>query len=276
MTPTHGIHPICTGTVAVKVPFLTRKGGEITSKLRIIASQSFTLPFPVLAWLIEHEEGDFLIDTGMSEASSAPGYLQSIGRFDAWLSNRMCRFDMAPGFGLGPQLHRVRARGTEGLRIIMTHLHTDHISGLADVPGVEVLVNQAEWQRPSGAPKRLLATLRPVCFELQQDAKSAFTASYPLTRAGDLFVVAAPGHTPNHCAVILLRAGMTFLFTGDAVYNQGQLLRNEIAGSHTSVDLALATMKAMRHFTREGPTIVLPSHDSDSERRLRAIEIFPQ
>ncbi len=136
-------------------------------------------------------------------------------------------------------------------------------------------MNQAEWQHPSGAPKRLLAALRPVCFELQQDAKSAFTASYTLTRARDLFVVAAPGHTPNHCAVILRRAGMTFLFTGDAVYNQGQLLRNEVAGSHTNVDLALATMKAMRDFTREGPTIVLPSHDSDSERRLKATEIFP-
>jgi len=106
--------------------------------------------------------------------------------------------------------------------------------------------------------------------------QSLLPAKNPNARAGDLFVVAAPGHTPHHCAVILRRAGMTFLFTGDAVYNQGQLVRNELAGSHTSVDLALATMKAMRLFTKDGATIVLPSHDSDSERRLRANEIFPQ
>jgi N-acyl homoserine lactone hydrolase len=155
--------------VAVKIPFLTRDGGLITSKLRILASQSFTQPFPVLCWLIEHEEGDFLIDAGMSEASSTPGYLRSIGRFDAWLSDRMCRFDMAPEFGLGPQLRRARPRGTEGLRVVMTHLHTDHVSGLADAPGVQVLVNEAEWRRPSGAPKRLLAPLKPDCFELRRD-----------------------------------------------------------------------------------------------------------
>jgi N-acyl homoserine lactone hydrolase len=101
-------------------------------------------------------------------------------------------------------------------------------------------------------------------------------ASHPLTRAGDFFVVAAPGHTPNHCAVVLRRAGITFLFTGDAVYNLGQLRRNEVAGSHTSVDLAFATMQAVRMFAQEGPTVVLPSHDSDSERRLEAIEIFRQ
>jgi len=32
----------------------------------------------------------------------------------------------------------------------------------------------------------------------------------------------------------------------------------------------------MRLFTLEGPTVVLPSHDSDSERRLQATEIFPR
>jgi hypothetical protein len=115
-----------------------------------------------------------------------------------------------------------------------------------------VLANQAEWRHPSGAPKRLLATMSPECLELRQESKSAFALSYPLTRAGDFFVVAAPGHTPNHCAVVLRRAGITFLFTGDAVYNLGQLRRNEVAGSHTSIDLAFATMQAMRVFAQGG------------------------
>jgi len=43
----HGITPICTGLVRVKKPFLTRQGGPITSRLRILASQEFTPGLPI-------------------------------------------------------------------------------------------------------------------------------------------------------------------------------------------------------------------------------------
>lgn len=273
----HGIHPIRTGTAAVKVPFMTRDGGPVASRLRIFTSKAFTAPFPILSWLIEHDEGDFLIDAGMSESCLAPDYLHSLGRIDAWIATHLCRFGMAPDQGLGPQLRRIRPNGTDGLRVVMTHLHLDHISGLADLPGVPVLVNQAEWRRPFGAPKRLLAAIKPDCFELRaNDLVPGFGAWYPLTQAGDLFAVPAPGHTLNHCAIVLKRAGVTFLFAGDAVYHQGQLLRREIAGAHVSARLALDTMQRMHRFIQAAPTVLLPSHDADSERRLEATETFPQ
>jgi len=126
----------------------------------------------------------------------------------------------------------------------------DHISGLADVPGRPVLVNAAEWQQPSGAPKRLLAGLQPECFEFQPDRSMDFGARYSLTQAGDLFVVPAPGHTPHHRAVVLRRGDMNFLFTGEAVYKQAQLQRNELAGSHMRADLALRTMQTLQVYLR--------------------------
>ncbi len=270
-----GIHPIRTGTAAVKVPFMTRHGGPVASRLRIFTSKAFTPPFPILSWLIEHDEGDILIDAGMSESCLAPDYLRSLGRVDAWVATHLCRFDMAPGDGLGPQLRRIRPRGTDGLRVAMTHLHLDHIGGLSDLPGVPVLVNRAEWQRPFGAPKPLLAAMTPDCFEFKAtDTVPGFDAWYPLTREGDLFAIPAPGHTKNHCAIVLKRAGVTVLFAGDAVYDQGQLSRLEIAGAHVSARLALDTMQRMHRFIQAEPTVVLPSHDADAERRLNAAETF--
>ncbi len=121
--------------VAVKRPFLTRQGGAVTSKLRILASHSFTPELPILCWLIEHEEGDFLIDAGMCEAAARPGSLdKSLGPFDAWLSHRICRFHVAPGEGLGPQLRQMRPNGAKGpAHRLLTHLHSDHVDGLADL-----------------------------------------------------------------------------------------------------------------------------------------------
>lgn len=272
---TYGIHAICTGRVAVKLPFLTREGGAITSKLRILASRAFTPDLPVLCWLIEHEEGDFLIDAGMSEAASLAGYLDSLGRFDAWLSRRLCRFAIAPGEGLGPRLRRLRPDGAKDLRVVLTHLHIDHIGGLADLPGCDIQINDAEWRHPFGAPKRLCAPLRPRCFTLKSDPALTFGASFPLTRAGDLFVVPTPGHTPHHCSVVLRRGGVAFFFAGDVVYNQDQLLHGTLAGAHAQAKQAAATMQTIRDFARHEPCVFLPSHDLESERRLETIDIVP-
>jgi hypothetical protein len=61
----HGITPICTGLVRAKKPFMTRQGGPISSRLRILLSKEFTSDLPIFAWLIAHPEGDILIDAGL-------------------------------------------------------------------------------------------------------------------------------------------------------------------------------------------------------------------
>ncbi len=270
-----GVHAIRTGGVAVKRPFLTRQGGAVTSKLRILASHSFTPELPILCWLIEHEEGDFLVDAGMCEAAAQPGSLdESLGPFDAWLSHRICRFHVAPGEGLGPQLRQIRPNGATGLHAVFTHLHSDHVDGLADLSESTFAVNAAEWQHPYGAPKRLLAGLRPQCFDLRADPALPFGASFPLSRAGDLFAVPTPGHTPHHCSIILRRGGVTFFFAGDVVYNQEQSLRGELAGAHAQPKQAAATLDAIREFARREPCIFLPSHDPRSEARLNSLELL--
>jgi N-acyl homoserine lactone hydrolase len=267
---TNGIHAIQTGVVAVKQRFLVRQGGEITSKLRALLDRSFTAPLPIYCWLIEHDEGTFLIDAGMSDKASQPGYVETaFGPFDAWLSHRICRFFVQPGEGLGPQLQKARPRNPADLRIVLTHLHSDHISGLADLQSPAIIVNRAEWEHPYGAPKRLLQNARPILFDLKPDASLPFGASYPLTRAGDLFVVPTPGHTPHHCSVVLRRGGVTYFFAGDISYSQDQLLRGEIAGGHAKAEAAAETMEKIRAFAQREPCVFLPSHDPLSEQRLR-------
>lgn len=257
----HGIHAIQTGSVAVKVPSFTREGGAIASKLRILTSRTFTPKLPIFCWLVEHEEGDFLIDAGMSEEASRSDYLDTLGPLDAWLHRRVSRFAIAPGEGLGPQLQRIRRMSARGLRAVLTHLHVDHVGGLADLPGCEAYVNQAEWRHPYAAPKRLLAAVRPHCFTLKPDPALPFGASFPLTRAGDLLAVATPGHTPHHCAVILRRGGVTFFFAGDVVYTREQLLRGTLAGAHACAGQAAASIRAIRDFARSELCLFLPSHD---------------
>jgi N-acyl homoserine lactone hydrolase len=270
------LHAIETGSVAVKKPFLTRNGGPILSRLRILTSSQFTQPLPVLCWLIEHPEGDILVDAGMSGGLHRAGYLESLGRFDAWLTRRLCTFDLPPGEEIGLQLPRLRPRGTEGLRVVMTHLHLDHADGLADLPGGALWVNEAEWKNPAGAPKVLLAPLNPTLFSFAEMAIDVFGAGYALTQAGDVIAVPTPGHTPNHCSILVRRDKLTYFIVGDAVYSQQQLLTGELAGGHADAKSAAETIAKIRGYTRGNDTVLLPSHDPDAPRRLTEKEIVPR
>ncbi len=276
MSKPHGITPICTGRVRVKKPFLTRQGGPITSRLRILASREFTPDLPIFAWLIAHEEGDILVDAGISEGWLTPGYLDSLGQFDAWLSRRLCSISLEPSEAIRPQLAAARRRGAEGLRVVMTHLHLDHVDGLRDLPNCEILINALEWARPSGAPKALLAPLTPSCFSFEQGAQDVFEAAFSLTRAGDVIAVPTPGHTPNHSSIILRRGGLSYLFAGDAIYNQGQLLSGELAGGHIDARKAAESIARLKLYVEKNPTVVLPSHDPDAARRLAENETAPR
>jgi N-acyl homoserine lactone hydrolase len=270
------LHAIQTGFVAVKKPFLTRHGGPIMSRLRILTSSQFTRPLPILCWLIEHPEGDILIDAGMSSGLHRPGYLDTLGWFDAWLTRRLCTFDLPPGQEIGMQLPRMRPRGTAGLRVVMTHLHFDHVDGLSDLSGCELCVNDAEWKKPAGAPKILIAPLKPVCFSFVNMAVDVFGAGYALTQAGDVIAVPTPGHTPNHCSILVRRGGLTYFIVGDAVYSQQQLLTGELAGGHADAKSAAQTIARIRDYTRRNDTVLLPSHDPDAPLRLIEKEIVPR
>jgi N-acyl homoserine lactone hydrolase len=273
---TIGIHAIRTGNVTVKQAFLAPQRGGFISKLRFLAGRDFTSPLPIYCWLIEHEEGPFLIDTGMCEAASKPGYVdQAFGPFDAWLSRRICRFYVQPGEGVGTQLRNKWPQLADNVRIVLTHLHSDHVSGLADWAAPEITVNRAEWEHPYGAPKRLLQHAQPRLFDLTPDTSLPFGASYPLTRAGDLFAVPTPGHTPHHCSIILRRGGVAYFLSGDAAYSQDQLLRGEVPAAHAQAKAGAETMTKIREFARREPCVFLPSHDIDSQQRLETRSVLP-
>jgi len=54
-------------------------GGEgrspIQRKLDIFRDKNWVGPLEIFAWLIEHPEGKFIVDTGDSAENSTPGYL---------------------------------------------------------------------------------------------------------------------------------------------------------------------------------------------------------
>ena len=191
------------------------------------------------------------MDSGeLSSTADAP-----IARFSV---DREQEIDRLPaGRGIGPGDLR---------RVVLTHVHGDHVNGLARLPGAPVA---ASAQALRGGSRRLRRLgVRPAAIALSDGPFGAFPQSCSLTADGRLVAVATPGHARGHIAVIVVQEDHHVILAGDSAYTQEQLLDLQVDGVSMSASTAVASMRRIIEHARLQPTVFLPSHDPGSATRL--------
>lgn len=166
---------------------------------------------PVHAFAVEHPDGVCLFDTGQTARATTSGYHQ---RWHPYL--RLARFELEPDDEVGAQLDPESVRW-----VVLSHLHTDHVGGLAAFSRAEVLVTEAEWERATGMRGRLRGYvpqhwppgLEPVLVRFGGPAAGPFPASHDVAQDGSLLMVPLAGHTPGHAGLLV---DGSILLAGDA------------------------------------------------------------
>lgn len=131
--------------------------------------------------------------------------------------------DGGQGGGLGAALAELGLTPGDITRVVITHLHGDHLGGALDqtgdapqpaFPNARHHLPSADWEWVEGFPE-----------ELRQQYLQPLTALPNLTLdAPDdrltpaLRSVGAPGHTPGHRCLVVESGGQTFCFLGDLVH----------------------------------------------------------
>lgn len=273
--------PIQTGWARMKSAQRWGRDGRSAfgRKIDMIRDTRWLDPVPIFAWMIEHPEGRFIVDTGDTAENSTPGYLPWWNPF----FTKMVQIKVAPVEEIGFRLQAMGLDAKQDIEaVVLTHYHHDHTGGLHHFPHNRIIGPRKGWTLARSLqgkmmgclPQRWPIWLKPELVELTGPAVGPFASSHPITKDGRILLVPTPGRFYGHVAVIVRDDEVTYFFAGDATYSQDDLASERVDGVTNAPAESLSTLRTIKAFAAGERTILLPAHDPDAPRRLETREAF--
>ena len=252
------------------------RSGRIGSLIEALAPRE-RVDIPIVAFLVEHPGvGPILIDTGF-HAGVAAKPSEALGRAGGLIFKdlKMEAEDAVPG--------QLRKRGIDPTAVkvvVMTHLHSDHASGIAQFPGATFVVSNKEWE--TGSKGKQVEGYFPRQFDhafdwrlldfegAQADSFATFGRAFDLFGDGSVRLVFTPGHSLGHMSVILrLEGGREALIAGDAIYTMRTLRESALPPLLPDEHLFRRSLKEIQLYAKETPdAVIVPGHDLERVREL--------
>ena len=197
----------------------------------ILTSRQWLPPRPINVYVIEHTKGLVVFDTGQDRASvTDPDYFPD-GPTGV-IYRRLATFHVDEDETMTAGLERLGYRTSDVTTAVVSHLHQDHIGGVAEIAHADLLVSADEWRslhRPLAQPRGLLRahielpglSWTPVDFHPLTDAGlRPFTAGRDLFGDGSLVILPTPGHTSGSLSMLVRRPDRApLLLVGDLTYD---------------------------------------------------------
>jgi len=276
--PVKAVSVISTGTVRIRPehPYGTRK----PLYWWLLTSRRWTPPRPINVYVIEHANGLILFDTGQDRASVTDASYFPSG-VAGHIYDRLARFDIGENDTLTAQLAALGYVPADVDTAIVSHLHQDHIGGLRELTGSDLLVSAAEWAELAKPAPELRGFLdchiqlpglkwRQVSPEPADDpALAPFTESLDLMGDGSLVLLPTPGHTAGSVSLLVRRgARPPLLLAGDLTYGAEILQRGQLPGVGSRRRLAESSRQVLALAGPQPGLVVLPAHDPTAAQRL--------
>lgn len=207
-----------------------------------------TVRFPIPAYLVETATERILIDTGLNPAaiSDPAGYYERPDVF------AVCALEQEQSVAEQTDLSTLT-------KVVLTHLHWDHVGGLRLIPeSVPIVLQRAEWQAGHDDTAIQRNLFLPGDYAVQNREVILLDGDCDLLGDGSIELLSTPGHTPGHQSV---RIGDVVLGVDVAHYASG--LDDHrfplFADDHEQQGRSAERLRALRE---EGLTVI-PGHDPD-------------
>ncbi|MEU4339134.1 MBL fold metallo-hydrolase [Micromonospora lupini] len=272
MNPIKRVAVVSTGTVRIRPEHVETNGTPLLWWLN--TSRRWTDPLPINVYVIEHDKGLVLFDTGQDRRSvTDPGYFP--GGPAGHIYRRLATFDVPAGATLTDRL-REQGYDIADVRVaVLSHLHQDHIGGLRELPrSARILVHAAELAEVDKTFAVFAGLLREhihvpgVSFtavtpqRVDDPAIAPFTHAHDVMGDGSLLLLPTPGHTPGSMSLLLRGQGMPpLLLVGDVTYDVRRLAADRVPGVGDTAGLHEVTGRVNALAARYPSMPILAAHD---------------
>lgn len=250
-----------------------RFGSRLPKTWWALTSRSW-IEIPIHVFIVKHRDGLVLFDAGLDPAIvSDPSYVASpIGRF---FMKRVFRLHIGPDDTVATKLGPLGFAAADVRKVIVSHLHFDHIGCIREMPQAEFMVSRDEWRQLSEPhPDRDFilrehielpgAKWRPIDFAETDDPLFApFGGCYDVMGDGSMVLLPTPGHTVGSLSMLVRRDGYPpLLLVGDLTYDVHSLMQDRLPGVYADKAELRSSFAKVRGLKGQLPDLViLGSHD---------------
>jgi N-acyl homoserine lactone hydrolase len=265
---------IVTGELPIPPGYVYREGGnralQVAAALRPGRGQ---LPSQCLAFVVHHPDaGPILVDTGF-HPQAAEDLRADFGPLMALVFR-----SLRPTGSFDAQLRALGVAPAAVTRVVMTHLHVDHTSGMRLLPNAEFICAREEWAaatQPRASRAGYIGhhlpdqgRMRLVDFRAQGEPHGPFDFTIDLLGDGSLRLVSTPGHTRGHLSV-LVGAEQPVLLVGDAAYTLRSIEEQRLPLFSADESAARRSLERLKAYADAEPRATLvPTHDPEAWRAL--------
>jgi glyoxylase-like metal-dependent hydrolase (beta-lactamase superfamily II) len=246
------------------------------------------IEIPIHVFVIEHRDGLVLFDTGLDPAiASNPNYINSaIGRL---FMKHVFRLHIGPTDTLAHKLNAIGYAASDVCKVVISHLHFDHIGGIGDVPQADLLVSRNEWRQLSQPhPERSYifrehielpgAKWMPLDFVATDDPLlEPFGSCYDVMGDGSIVLIPTPGHTVGSLSMLVRTDNYPpLLLIGDLAYDVDLLMRDQLPGIYANKAQLQSSFARVRGLKAQLPNLlILGSHDPAAVSALNSVTGSP-
>lgn len=172
---------------------------------------SVTIPCP--AFLVEHERGLVLLDTGL-----VPAAAENAAAVYGDMATRL-GITLKPEHRIDRQLEALGFKTSDIDYVIMSHLHWDHTGGMYLFPQAKFFIMSGEiaysrWPLPA-SPQYRAEDIDPT---LGFDWTEVESADYDFFGDGSLRFIHLPGHSPGNASLVVRLATQTIILAADTAH----------------------------------------------------------
>ncbi|WP_020497505.1 N-acyl homoserine lactonase family protein [Sciscionella marina] len=226
------------------------------SLLIVGGTGKLTVPLPT--FLIEHERGLVLFDTGLvPEAVDDPHAVYGELVEEAGI-------EMTSEQRVDSQLAAIGFQPEDVTHVILSHTHVDHTGGLSLFPHAKFFIQRGElgygyWPYPAAA-----AFFRPADFDpIRKIGWNEVDGDFDLFGDGSIQMLACPGHTPGNASLFVQLAEQSFILTGDTAHSIAAIENDLPASPDANTEKAVWSIRKLKQLAAARQSTIWVGHDPD-------------